>query len=124
MAIANRSAEGQYDRLPGLAADLVRASVDVIVTGGTPATIAAQQATTTIPIVFAAAGRVVEKGMVRSLARPGGNVTGLQLQANHSKALQLLKDAVPTITRTVSLYDPTVFPGESLGTYLKPAFSF
>jgi putative ABC transport system substrate-binding protein len=59
-------------------ADLVRAHVDLIVTGGTPATMAAKQATQIIPIVFGAAGRVVEKGIVRSLARPGGNVTGLQ----------------------------------------------
>jgi putative ABC transport system substrate-binding protein len=105
--------------LPELAADLVRARVDVIVTGGTPATIAAKQATQTIPIVFAVAGAVVQKGIVESLARPGGNVTGLQLQVSGSKGIQLLKDAVPTVTRVVFLYDPTTMPGERLGNVLK-----
>jgi len=114
-----RFAEGYQDRLPELAADLVRARVDVIVTAGTPATIAAKQATQTLPIVFAVAGWVVEKGIVRSLARPGGNVTGLQLQVAPSKGIQLLKDAVPTVTRVVFLYDPTTMPGERLGSFLK-----
>jgi len=114
-----RSAEGHADRLPELAADLVRARVDVIVTGGTPATMAAKQATQTIPIVFAVAGLVVEKGIVRSLAQPGGNVTGQQFQAGHSKVLQLLKDAVPEVTRVVFLYDPDSLPAEALGTTLK-----
>jgi putative ABC transport system substrate-binding protein len=106
-----RWAEGRNDRLPELAADLVRAQVDVIVTGGTPATIAAKQATQTIPIVFAVAGSVLEKGIVRSLAQPGGNVTGLQWLAGHSKVLQLLKDAVPAVTRVVFLYDPVASSG-------------
>ncbi len=118
-----RFAEGHPDRLPELAAGLVRAGVDVIVTGGTPATIAAQQATQTIPIVFALAGSVVEKGIVQSLARPGGNVTGLQLQVADSKGIQLLKDAVPTVTRVVFLYDPTTMPGERLGSFLKSLHS-
>src|SRR6266704_3046627 len=99
--------QGLPDRLPELAAELVRAHVDVIVTGGTPATMAAKQATQTIPIVFSVAGQVVEKGIVRSLGRPGGNVTGLTFQAGHGKVLQLLKEAVPTITRVVFLHDPT-----------------
>jgi putative ABC transport system substrate-binding protein len=106
-----RWAEGHQNRLPELAADLVRARVDVIVTGGTPATMAAKQATQTIPIVFAVAGGVVQSGIVRSLARPGGNVTGLQLQVSPSKGIQLLKDAVPTVTRVIFLYDPTTTPG-------------
>jgi len=106
-----RYAEGHQDRLPELAAGLVRAGVDVIVTGGTPATMAAKQATQTIPIVFAVAGGVVEKGIVRSLAQPGGNVTGLQWVAGHSKVLQLLKDAVPAVTRVVFLYDPVASSG-------------
>ncbi len=114
-----RSAEGHADRLPELAADLVRARVDVIVTGGTPATMAAKQATQTIPIVFAVAGSVVEKGIVRSLAQPGGNVTGQQFQAGHSKVLQLLKDAVPEVTRVVFLYDPASLSGEVPGATLK-----
>jgi ABC-type uncharacterized transport system substrate-binding protein len=118
-----RFAEGYQDRLPELAADLVRARVDVIVTAGTPATMAAKQATQTLPIVFAVAGAVVEKGIVRSLARPSGNVTGLQLQVSGSKGIQLLKDAVPTVTRVVFLYDPTTMPGEVLGTFLKSLHS-
>jgi putative ABC transport system substrate-binding protein len=114
-----RWAEGHADRLTELAADLVRGHVDVIVTGGTPATMAAKQATQTIPIVFAVAGSVVEKGIVRSLAQPGGNVTGLQLQTDHSKVLQLLKDTVPSVSRVAYLYDPISLPGEALGTTLK-----
>jgi putative ABC transport system substrate-binding protein len=118
-----RWAEGHADQLPELAADLVRARVDVIVTGGTPATMAAKQATQTIPIVFRVAGQVVEKGIVQTLARPGGNVTGLTLQADHSKVLQLLKEVVPTVSRAVFLYDPTTLPGDRLETTLKSMHS-
>jgi len=103
-----RWAEGHEDRLPALAADLVRARVDVIVTGGTPATYAAMQATKTIPIVFGSAGGAVEKGIVASLARPGGNVTGLTFQFGARgllKLYQLLKEAAPTVARGVYLYD-------------------
>jgi putative ABC transport system substrate-binding protein len=99
-------AEGQPDRLPGLAADLVRAPVDVIVTMGTPATLAAMQATGTIPIVSPVAGNVVEKGIVKSLAQPGGNVTGLTTQIGVFKLYQLLKEAAPKVSRVVYLYDP------------------
>jgi putative ABC transport system substrate-binding protein len=101
-----RFAEGHQDRLPDLAADLVRARVDVIVTGGTSATYAAMQATKTIPIVFGSAGNVVEKGIVASLTRPGGNVTGLTFQLGYLKLYQLLKEAAPRIVRGVYLYDP------------------
>jgi ABC-type uncharacterized transport system substrate-binding protein len=121
--LESRSAEGQLDRLPELAADLVRARVDVIVTGGTPATIAAKQATQTIPIVFWSARAVVEKGIVQSLARPGGNVTGLTSQAVPTKPLQLLKEAVPTVARVVFLYDPVTLAGASLGSTLKSMHS-
>ena len=100
-----RWAEGHPDRLPELAADLVRAHVDVIVAEGTPATYAAMQATKTIPIVFASAGAVVEKGIVASLARPGGNVTGLTFQLGSLKRYQLLKEAAPRVTRGIYLYD-------------------
>src|SRR5262252_8918566 len=102
-------AEGHEDRLPALAADLVRARVDVIVTAGTPATNAAMQATRTIPIVFMNVGAAVEKGIVASLARPGGNVTGLTFQLGALgvlKVYQLLKEAVPTVVRGVYLHDP------------------
>jgi putative ABC transport system substrate-binding protein len=105
-----RWAEGHQDRLPELAADLVRAQVDVIVTVGTPATYAAMQATKTIPIVLGSAGAVVEKGIVASLARPGGNVTGLTFQLGALKLYQLLKEAAPAIVRGVYLYDPESGP--------------
>ena len=121
--IEYRSAEGHADRLPSLVADLVRARVDVIVTGGTPATMAAKQATQSIPIVFRAAGQVVEKGIVQTLAHPGGNVTGLTFQAEYRKVLQLLKEVVPTVSRAVFLYDSTTFPGDSLETTLKSMHS-
>jgi putative ABC transport system substrate-binding protein len=114
-----RFADGHTDRLPGLAVDLVAAHVRVIVTSGTPATSAARQATQTIPIVFASAGAVVQRGFVESLARPGGNATGLQIQVQWAKMLQLLKDAVPSVTRVVYLYDPATNPGEGFGIFLK-----
>jgi putative ABC transport system substrate-binding protein len=107
--IEYRWAEGHEDRLPALAADLVRARVDVIVTGGTPATYAAMQATKTIPIVFGFVGGAVEKGIVASLARPGGNVTGLTFEFGALgilKLYQLLKEVAPTVVRGVYLYDP------------------
>src|SRR6266581_9240509 len=77
IAIESRWAEGKYDRLPGLAADLVRLKVDVIVTYAPPAIQAAKQASGTIPIVMAGIGDPVATGFVASLARPGGNITGL-----------------------------------------------
>jgi len=80
---------------------------------------ALKRATQTIPIVFMAAADVAEKGIVASLAQPGGNVTGLQLHMDETKVLQLLKEAVPTVAQVVFLYDPAVFPGEFLGTALK-----
>jgi putative ABC transport system substrate-binding protein len=101
-----RWAEGHPERLPELAADLVRAQVDVIVTAGTLATYAAMQATKTIPIVFGSAGSVVEKGIVASLTRSGGNVTGLTFQLESLKLYQLLKEAAPRVARGVYLYDP------------------
>src|ERR1700730_1749713 len=92
------------DRLPELAADLVRAKVDVIVTAGPAGIRAAKQATKTIPIVFAASSQVVESGFVQSLARPGGNVTGITFQVQGDKGLELLKEAVPTLVRVGYLY--------------------
>ncbi len=107
-----RWAEGHPERLPDLAADLVRAQVDVIVTFGTPATYAAMQATKTIPIVFGSAGHVVEKGIVASLTRPGGNVTGLTFQLGYLKLYQLLKEAAPSVGRGVYLYNPGSNPSD------------
>ncbi len=108
IAIEQRYAHGVLDRLPGLAAELVRLKVDVIVVGGTPDAKAAKAATTTIPIVFTLAGDPVGSGLVASLARPGGNVTGLSnLQSElGGKQLQLLKEAVPRVSRVAVLYNP------------------
>ena len=109
LVIVRRDAEGHLDRLPGLAAELVRLPVDVIVTtGGVPATRAAMQATTTIPIVMADAGDPVGTGLVASLARPGGNATGLSVMGTDTvgKRLQLLKEAAPRVTHVAVLYHP------------------
>ena len=106
IAIEFRWAEGRYDQLPGLAAELVRLKVDVIVTGGTASTQAAMQATTTIPIVMVGTGDPLRSGLVASLARPGGNVTGLtQLGAEVAgKRLQILTDTVPNVSRVAFLW--------------------
>lgn len=103
-----RVADGKYDRLPGLAAELVRLKVDVIVTGGTPGTRAAKQATAAIPIVMAVSGDAVATGLIASLARPGGNVTGTTYfdPELHAKRLELLKEAVPRIARVGALINP------------------
>jgi putative ABC transport system substrate-binding protein len=104
-----RSSGGQAERFPALAAELVRLQVDVIVAGDNPAIAAAQQATSTIPIVMVLAMDPVRTGFVGSLARPGGNTTGLSVQATdiQGKALQLLKEAVPTAFRVAVLWDAT-----------------
>ncbi len=106
IAIESRSAEGKYDRLPGLAAELVRLQVDVIVAVGAAAP-AAKQATTTTPIVMVGAGAAVEAGLVASLARPGGNITGLtqMLPELTAKRLELLKEAVPKVSRVAVLWN-------------------
>jgi putative ABC transport system substrate-binding protein len=109
LVIARRDAEGDLDRLPGLAAELVRLPVDVIVTtGGVPASRAAMQATSTIPIVMADAGDPGGTGLVASLARPGRNVTGLSAMGADTvgKRLQLLKEAAPRVVRVAVLYHP------------------
>jgi putative ABC transport system substrate-binding protein len=94
--IEYRWAEGHYDRLRALAADLVEHNVDVIVTGGTPAALAAKRATSTIPIVFSS-GDPVERGLVASLARPGGNLTGVSILNIEltSKRVDLLSELLP-----------------------------
>ena len=106
LVLARRDMEGRLDRLPALAAELVQLPVEVIVTtGGVPATRAAMQATTTIPIVMAEVGEPVETGLVASLARPGGNVTGLSSGGPIAgKRLQLLKEAAPGVARVAVLY--------------------
>lgn len=101
-----RYAEGQPDRLPALAVDLVQRNVDVILTAGTEATDIARRATKDIPIVMAAVGDPIAAGFIASLARPGGNVTGASLLATEltAKRLQLLKDALPALTRLAVLW--------------------
>jgi putative ABC transport system substrate-binding protein len=108
IAIEWRSAEGKYDQLPALAAELVRLGVDVIVADVTRATQAARQATTTIPIVMMVVADPVGSGLVPSLAHPGGNITGLSslLPDISAKRLQLLTEAVPTVSRVAVLWNP------------------
>ena len=117
IAIEYRFGEQKSERLPELAAELVRLKVDLIVVAATPPALAAKKATTTIPIVMANAGDPVAAGLVASLARPGGNVTGLSglsTQLN-TKRLEILKDAVPKLDR-VGLLRPT---GDSIANELQ-----
>jgi putative ABC transport system substrate-binding protein len=109
LIIEYRWAEGKDDRLPVLAAELVQLPVDVIVAQATVPAIAARRATTTIPIVVAAAGDAVGVGLVASLGRPGGNVTGLTIVAPDmtGKRLELLRQAMPGVTRLAALRNPT-----------------
>jgi putative ABC transport system substrate-binding protein len=106
ITIDYRFAEGKLDRLPDLAVELVRLKVDVIVAaGGTPAILAAKNATSTIPVVFPTVGDPVALGIVDSLARPGGNITGLTVSTPEfsGKRLELLKEVVPRATRVAVL---------------------
>jgi putative ABC transport system substrate-binding protein len=110
-----RWAEGKPDRLPALAAELVRLNVDAIVTGGEQAVLAVKQATSTIPIIMGASNDPVGAGLVASLARPGGNVTGMTILSPElsRKRLELLKEAAPRTSRVAILYNPA-FPGTAL----------
>src|SRR5262249_53295037 len=102
-----RYAENRPERLPELAADLVRIKVDVIAAAGTLSPLAAKRATATIPIVMTAAGDPLGSGLVASLARPGGNVTGMSLMAPDlgGKRLELLKDVLPRLSRVAVLWN-------------------
>jgi putative tryptophan/tyrosine transport system substrate-binding protein len=108
IAIEYRSAEGQPDRLAAAARDLASLSVDVIATSGSAATRAAQQATTTIPIVMIAIGDPLRAGFVPSLARPGGNITGNTILGTEmsAKRVQLLKELIPGVSRVAFLWNP------------------
>jgi putative ABC transport system substrate-binding protein len=112
IVIEDRSSEGRQDRLSGLAADLVRLKVEVIVTIGGPASLAAMNATKTIPIVFARVADPVASGLVSSLGRPGGNTTGVTVVTTQlaAKRLELLKEAFPRLVRVGILWDPTFLP--------------
>jgi putative tryptophan/tyrosine transport system substrate-binding protein len=111
VVIEYRDAEGTLERLPALAAELVALKVDVIVAPGTPQALAAKQATRTLPIVFAVAGDPVGSGLVTSLARPGGNVTGLSSVTADlvGKCLEQLTQAVPGVSRVAVLWQPGGF---------------
>src|SRR5256884_4338232 len=128
-----RSAEGQIDRLPELAAELVRLKVDVIVTWFTPTAVAAKQATRDIPIVMAETGDPIGTGLVASLPRPGGNVTGIASVTAElaGKSVQLIRDMLPSARRVTALAnatDPFSKPfleqiqlgGEATGTAINP----
>jgi putative ABC transport system substrate-binding protein len=104
----SRSAAGEDERLPSLAAELVGLGVEVLVVNGRPAVQAARKATGTIPIVMIVEGDPVKAGLVSSLARPGGNITGMTMLTAelNQKRLQLLKEAVPRLTRVAVLWNP------------------
>ena len=108
ISIEYRIAEGRIDRLPDLAADLVRLKVDIIVAATTPESLAAKRATRAIPIVMASVGDPVAAGLAESLARPGGNITGLSQMGPDlvGKRLALLKEMVPKLARVAVLWDP------------------
>ncbi len=112
IVIEYRDAKGETDRLPALAAELAALKVDVIVAAGTQHVLAAKQATTTIPIVFADVADPVARGFVTSLARPGGNITGLSNLNTDlvGKRLELLKQAVPGVKRVAFLWQPGYLP--------------
>jgi ABC-type uncharacterized transport system substrate-binding protein len=133
ITVEYRWAEGRDSRLPALAAELVRLKPDVIVTTGTPGTLAAKRATSTIPIVFASSGNPVAGGLVASFSRPGGNVTGFTISGPEmeGKRVQLLKEVVPKISRVALLWNsanPAIFDfyqqtraaGAALGFALEP----
>ena len=114
IVIEQRYAEGKFDRLPALAAELVRLKVDIIVTAGPQTTRPAKQATSTIPIVMAQDPDPVGNGFVASLARPGGNITGLATLAPElsGKQLELLKETVPKLSR-VAVFGTSINPGNA-----------
>jgi putative tryptophan/tyrosine transport system substrate-binding protein len=113
ISLVDRSAVDHYSRLPAVAAELVRLKVDVIVTAGTTATQAARKATGTIPIVTVAASDPVETRLAASLARPGGNVTGLTTTGRDllAKRLELLKETLPGLSRIAVLWSPDTRTG-------------
>ncbi len=108
LVLEYRWAEGNYDRLPALLAELIRSNVDIIVTHGTPAALAAKQATASIPIVVGIIGDPVASGVVGSVARPGGNITGSSFFSPEldAKRVELLKEAMPQLTRVATLINP------------------
>jgi putative ABC transport system substrate-binding protein len=106
--IEYRWAQGQYERLPQLIAELIAAKVAIIVTAGTPASLAVKKATTSIPLVMVAVGDPVGTGLVASIAHPGGNATGLTSISPEleGKRLQLIKEIIPTVSRVAVFWNP------------------
>jgi putative tryptophan/tyrosine transport system substrate-binding protein len=122
LVIERRSAEGRFERLPDLAAELVRLKMDVTVASGGSAVRAVKQATTMIPIVMAPAGDPIGDGLVTSLARPGGNITGLSSIVDYSidgKRLELLKEVLPRMARVGHIPKTPHTPGRSIATEYK-----
>ena len=109
IVIECRAAPGRWEELPELAAELVRLNIDLLLTEGTPATLAAKQATRSVPVIMVYVGDPVTSGLVSSLARPGGNVTGVSMNANEivSKDIELLKEIAPGISRVAVWMDST-----------------
>jgi putative tryptophan/tyrosine transport system substrate-binding protein len=108
LVLEYRGAAGQYERFPALAAELVRLPVDVLLVPNTPAALAAKHATTTIPIVMVGISDPVGSGLVASLARPGGNITGLSVMRPElvGKHLEILREVLPTVSRVAVLWNP------------------
>jgi putative ABC transport system substrate-binding protein len=124
VVIEYRFANGQLERLPALAADLVRLGVDVIVSGNPSNTVAARKATATIPIVMTNSSDPVDAGLVASLARPGGNVTGFRSDTGdeiNGKRLELLKETLPNLSRVGILWNPDFTPNRSRLTSMREA---
>jgi putative tryptophan/tyrosine transport system substrate-binding protein len=109
LVIEYREAEGRYDRLPALTAELIALKVDVLVTSSTPGARAAKQATTTIPVVVAIVGDAVAAGIVPNLAHPGGNITGTQFHFPDimAKRIELLRQAIPSLARMAAIFNPS-----------------
>jgi putative tryptophan/tyrosine transport system substrate-binding protein len=123
LLIESRYAEGRQERLPQLAAELVQLKVDVLFTYSTPGALAAKKATSSIPIVFAGVSDPLIVGLVATLARPGGNVTGVTLNNPElsAKRLSLVKEAVPAASRVAILANPDFKPSSSMVAEMRPA---
>ena len=118
IVIEYRWAEGKYERFPALIAELLAQRVEVIVTAGTPASLAVKKATTSVPLVMVAVGDPVVTGLVASLAKPGGNITGIHstVEGLEGKRLELLREVIPKLSHVAVLWNPE---NPSLLTYLK-----
>jgi putative ABC transport system substrate-binding protein len=121
IVIEYRGADGKIERLPGLATELARAKIDLMIAASTAAGRAAQQATTTMPIVVVAMGDPVQDGLVAGLARPGGNITGTTFLGPElvPKRLALLKEVLPTISRVAALWQPGAYGERTMGDMLR-----